>query len=850
MEKQVALWDVFPIYGYERQALIAKEKGCVTIPLQLTLPEVFTLDAQDYNTLHSLFTNILTILGPNRLVHKQDLFFQENYSPISERLQGDMMERANENHFTNRPFLVGAHYLYLSMVPENYIKFNPKRVNAFLEKDREFYLTNPIPREFLDTKVMMDFEAQVQEVNKLINSSELMKSRILNYDDLFSQNGLYAKYFGLSTQNLSLKDIDFKGNDLRVGNKRGTFYTLENLDQFSKDHISTYEFYGKFTSKEQPFPIGNLFPLGFKIPHEHIINQYLYIPDQDKVLSGFRKKARNLRRFSNGRKDDHNTIYSDQMYDYTKACIENHQGTVFYHLNVLGIEGHRSRPNDLHTSLSGAFKKLRIHPKHNTIDRKNLFFAGVAGNAIGISADMYVPMPMEMAASLLYFEGGYRDATRAVNGLKLVDRITGQPLSVSVYREPERKNWIFNRGMLVASGSGGGKSYFTNHYLASELRQGAEVIIMEDGNSYDRLIEVFGGLTLQHQDTDPFTFNPFVLDSYDYVETKGKGKVLAESKRTYLITLLKLITGTQDNVGTPEVINTVLEYLITSYYPWMWQNKKGDYKFDTFFDFCASHLKTYVASKKIPKDKFDAHVFIFLLEKYYGSNARGDLLNKVDDRISKLGHEKLVYFKLGKLIDNELLFPITALMIMEVFTKKMHDPSKLSINKILTVDEAWKALAKPALAHYFNSQSRMARKLGGQPIFISQKVDDFTASDIIKNAIVVNSHIKVFLDMRDFAQSFGTIQALLGLGEKQKQLILSLNKDLPQDRNYREVAICWMDKVKVYGVETSMEEKCIYETNPTESDRIKVLYQKNLCNWELTAKAYAQEVNTRKTIAP
>ena len=479
----------------------------------------------------------------------------------------------------------------------------------------------------------------------------------------------------------------------------------------------------------------------------------------------------------------------------------------------------------------------------NTIDRKNLFFAGVAGNAIGISSDMYMPMPSDMATALLYFEGGYKDATKAVDGLRLVDRISGQPLSVSVYREPEKKDWIFNRGMLVASGSGGGKSYLANHYFASELRQGAEAIIMEDGNSYDRLTEVFGGVTLQHDDEKPFTFNPFLLDKYDSLESDVKGKTLAQGKLVYLVTLLKLIIGQDGNIGGSEITNTVLEFLITDYYEWMWKNGDKNYKFDTFFEYCKIHIATYIKTKKVPKEKFDPDVFMFLLEKYYANGTRGSLLNKLDDRISSLSDEKIVYFKLGKLIDNELLFPITALMIMEIFNNKMHDPTKLSFNKILAVDEAWKALVRPELVHYFNNQSRMARKLGGQPIFISQKVDDFISSEIIKNAIVVNSHIKVFLDMRDFARSFDKIQSLMGLGEKQKQLILSLNKDLPKDRKFREVAFCWMDKVKVYGVETSLEEKCIYETNPTESAKIKQLYNKNHKNWELTAKAYAFDNN-------
>jgi len=74
--------------------------------------------------------------------------------------------------------------------------------------------------------------------------------------------------------------------------------------------------------------------------------------------------------------------------------------------------------------------------------------------------------------------------------------------------------------------------------------------------------------------------------------------------------------------------------------------------------------------------------------------------------------------------------------------------------------------------------------------------------------------------MRDFARSFDKIQSLMGLGEKQKQLILSLNKDLPKDRKFREVAFCWMDKVKVVWRGNVFGRKCIYETNPTESAKI------------------------------
>ncbi len=843
MEKQLALYDAFPIYGYERRSLIAKEKGCVTIPLKLELPEVFTLDGSEYVQLNELFFNIIDILGPNTLLHKQDFFFAETYRPIKGRLQGDFLERANEFHFNERSFLRTQHYLYVSIVPKNYIRYSPKRTNSFLNKKRVFYMENVVPQEFVSTKVLADFESKVESVVALINASGLVTATVMDYDWLFLENGLYPKYFGLSSENTNLPDIDFCDNNIQVGNKRAQFFTVENLDQFTKEHLSTNEVYGKYSTKYNQFPVGNLFSIGFKVPHEHIINQYIYIPEQDKVMKQLRKKAKRFNQFSNGKKDDSNAIYADQIYAFNTDVLENHKEIVFYHLNILAFGDEHGQHRKLCNSVSSAFKKLKINVKENSIDRKILFFGGVPGNAVGIPSDMYMPMSSDMAASLLYFEGEYKDATTSVDGLRLVDRTTGRPLSVSVYKLPEERDWIFNRGMLVASGSGGGKSFFANHYITSELRQGAEVVIMEDGNSYDKVTEVFGGVVIEHDDARPFTFNPFQLDSYDTViDANGKNR-LTENKTINLVTLLKLITGDKKDANTSklflEVRNTVFEILISGYYERMWAEDKANFNFDSFFEYCKDHIVALVKAKGISKEIFNSKVFLFLLEKYYKDGPRGKLLNHEDERISRLSDEKIVYFKLGKLIDNELLFPITALMIMEIFSKKLSDRSKLSINKMMVVDEAWKALDRKELVDYFNSQSRMARKYGGQPIFISQKVSDFIASEVIKNAIVVNSHIKVFLDMRDFAKSFDKIQSVMGLGEKQKQLILSINKDLPEDRKLREVAFCWMDRVKVYGIETSLEEKCIYETNATESGKIIQLFKDNHKNWELTAKAYA-----------
>ena len=80
----------------------------------------------------------------------------------------------------------------------------------------------------------------------------------------------------------------------------------------------------------------------------------------------------------------------------------------------------------------------------------------------------------------------------------------------------------------------------------------------------------------------------------------------------------------------------------------------------------------------------------------------------------------------------------------------------------------------------------------------------------------------------------------MGLNEKQKQLILSNNKDLPIGRKLREMAICWKDRVKVFGLETSLPTKCLFETNPNEKAKINRLHKKHGHIWERTANAYKQ----------
>jgi conjugation system TraG family ATPase len=139
-----------------------------------------------------------------------------------------------------------------------------------------------------------------------------------------------------------------------------------------------------------------------------------------------------------------------------------------------------------------------------------------------------------------------------------------------------------------------------------------------------------------------------------------------------------------------------------------------------------------------------------------------DLLNK-----------RFIVFELDNIKDHKILFPIVTIIIMEAFINKMRRLK--GIRKMILIEEAWKAIAKEGMAEYIKYLFKTVRKFFGEAVVVTQEVDDIIASEIVKESIINNSDCKILLDQRKYMNKFGSIQELLGLTEKEKSQILSIN---------------------------------------------------------------------------
>ena len=136
---------------------------------------------------------------------------------------------------------------------------------------------------------------------------------------------------------------------------------------------------------------------------------------------------------------------------------------------------------------------------------------------------------------------------------------------------------------------------------------------------------------------------------------------------------------------------------------------------------------------------------------------------------------------------------------------------------------------------------KTVRKFFGEAVVVTQEVEDIISSSIVKGTIINNSDCKILLDQRKYVNKFDEIQALLGLTDKERAQILSINMANNPSRKYKEV---WIGlggtQSAVYATEVSLEEYYTYTTEETEKLELVRLTERLGGNIELAIKLLAE----------
>ncbi|WP_291285267.1 TraG family conjugative transposon ATPase [Flavobacterium sp.] len=802
MEKMID--DILPIMDVEHDCILSKQ-GDVTVVFRAELPEIFTLSDQEYEAFHQAWLKAIKLLPKFSVFHKQDWFIDSKFEPDFTSEDSSFLTRSSERFFNERPFLDHSCYIFLTKKPAG------RKTSSSLFSN--LLRASIVPEETLKAQLRQEFIDSTGQFRRILEDSGFVKLTRLGNNELNSHSrkiGIIEQYCFLSEKQNSFvfKDIAFD-DGLQVGDKHCQIYTLgdaADLPALCGSRIN----YDRYSTDKTKFSIGFASTLGQLLSCNHIYNQYIFIEDFQKTLQKLESKRLRLQSLSAYSRE--NLIARDATNDFLNEAISQQRLPVKAHFNVLIWTDNKEELKDLKNKVSSALAQMDAAAKQETVGAAQIFWAGIPGNSADFPMNDTFDTFTEQATCFLNLETGYRSSL-SPTGIRLGDRLTGKPVHVDISDEPVKMGVCTNRNKFILGPSGSGKSFFTNHMVRSYYEQGTHVVLVDVGHSYKGLCDMVKGYYFTYDEKNPIRFNPFYISEGDSLDTEKK-----ESIKTLLLALWK-----KDNETFNRSEYVALSNALQLYYEKLDSNSDLFPCFDSFYEFLKNEFVSILEGDKVKEKDFDVNNFLYVLRPYYKGGEFDYLLNATENL--DLLKERFIVFELDNIKDHPILFPVVTIIIMEVFISKMR---KLKgVRKMILIEEAWKAIAKEGMAEYIRYLFKTVRKFFGEAIVVTQEVEDIISSPVVKQAIINNSDCKILLDQSKYQNKFEQIQELLGLTEKEKALVLSVNKANDPDKKYKEVFISLGGmQSKVYRTEVSLEEYYAYTTEETEKVKVQAYAKK------------------------
>ena len=828
--KTSTLESKFPLLRVENNCIISKFAD-ITAAYRVLLPELFTLTGEEYEALHGAWLKALKVLPDYTVVHKQDFFIEERYTAPEEGSERSFLARSYERHFNERPYLRHTCYLFVTKTTSERMR----QTSASSVLCRGFI----VPREMRDTDAVTRFLEAAEQMERILNDSGLVRVERLTEAEIVGtadDAGLLARYFALSDERRPVvnEDIRLDPGTMRIGDKYLSMHTLSDLDVLPQSVATDFR-YERLSTDRSDCRLSFAAPVGLLLSCNHVYNQVIFLDDHDETLKRLEASARNMNSLAAYSRS--NAINREWIEMYLNEAHSQGLRSVRCHCNVMTWAESESELKRIRNDVGSQLALMGCTPHHNTVDVPVLFWAAIPGNEADFPAEESFYTFLDQALCLFNGETNYRSSLSPF-GIKMSDRLSGIPLHLDISDLPMKRGVITNRNKFILGPSGSGKSYLTNHLVRQYWEQGAHILLVDTGNSYQGLCSLIhaktkgrDGVYFTYTEEAPIAFNPFYVEDGVYDVEKR------ESLKTLLLTLWK--RESEEPTRSEEV---ALSNAVNLYLSKLRADRSIVPSFDTFYEFVETDYRRLLEQKRVREKDFDLENFLNVLEPYYKGGEYDYLLNS--DKQLDLLDKRFIVFELDNISSNRTLLPVVTLIIMETFISKMRRLK--GVRKMILIEECWKALTSANMSAYIRYLFKTVRKYFGEAVVVTQEVDDIISSPIVKESIINNADCKILLDQRKYLSKFDGIQRLLGLTDKERAQILSINLSNDPKRLYKEV---WIGlggvQSAVYATETSAAEYLCYTTEESEKMQVMELAGKLGGDIEAAIRQLARERETK-----
>jgi conjugation system TraG family ATPase len=758
-------------YAYD---VLFHEESDHSVILKITNPVLqYSADVNAYSDFHYVFGNIIKILGAGYTLQKLDILALKKFKGKDSE---DYLSQKYNEAFTGREYRDITTYLTITR--------NANRSKFFT----------------YDAKDFKNFERNITRVIDLLESKNFHPIALKEKELTNLLNRFVA--FNFSDEVYCFDNFTASDESIKIGSR-----TIKSISLVDIDEIN-------FPATIKPYTNLNL---GFSLPVDlmhflHTIpgtdtiayNQTIQIPDQRMELAKLQAK----RKRHTSMPDPANDLAVEDIDRVMSDIAKDNQLLVFGHYNIILSASDQVIDRATNYIESSLFS-FGIIPSKNATNQLELFRGAIPGNQLELKHYDKFQTTTDAAICLMFKESLLKDEESDFQ-IFFSDR-QGIPVAIDTSDLPIHTQRMNNRNKFILGPSGSGKSFFTNHLFRQYAKQNTDIILVDTGHSYSGLCQYYGGRYITYSEEKPITMNPFRINREEF----------NEEKREFLKSLIALLWKGSDGTIS-QIEDSVLSSVVSAYYEDFYaKNRESKYlNFQSFYDFSISKIEDINARESID---FDIRSYRFILKKFCLAGEYGAILNNEMD--SSLFDDKFIVFEIDAIKEHKILFPLTTIIIMDVFLQKMRHKKN---RKALIIEEAWKAIASPLMAGYILYVYKTVRKFWGEAVVVTQELDDIIGNPVVKNSIINNSDTICLLDQTKFKDNFSEIANLLSLNEVEQKKIFTINNlDNREGRGrFKEVYIKRGATGEVYGVEVSLHEYLTFTTERKEKDAIGLYLQK------------------------
>jgi conjugal transfer ATP-binding protein TraC len=357
----------------------------------------------------------------------------------------------------------------------------------------------------------------------------------------------------------------------------------------------------------------------------------------------------------------------------------------------------------------------------------------------------------------------------------------GQIYNFHPFKSPAGGN--FNTCIVGKSGSG--KSFFMQDYMTGIRGIGGKMIVIDDGQSFQKLCLLLGGKYIEFTEGNKICLNPFTL----LKKEEDLKKILKDASDddvpdrvnfydevvNFIIKIIRTIICREDEICSKiesEIISEAVKEVAKKF------GYKGDLK-------CVYNILIDWYKDKNPDKPIEITDLMFKIALRMKSFTEGDFSKYFIGEANIEIDNDCVVFELSHIKDKPELQRIITLFASFLGFKEMYLGDRGQI-KSFVVDEAWALLSGKEMSEFMEGMARRARKYNGQLVIATQSIEDFYKSPAT-TAILQNSDYLCILSQK--AESITTLEKSGKVGDMSAHLKNTLLSLRTQKGKYSEVVI-------------------------------------------------------------